>query len=128
MKWVRSCEGFASNHGDVVPANAFLDVMQANGVMTNLLEGNPVPLGVSKKQAENLRNNLQHIIENHYRTKPDDGEPSFRFPEPGDPNISEWAWRSLLNALTSFETVFREELAETATYYIHAKEYTPHLR
>ena len=49
------------------------------------------------------------------------GRSRFGFQILSDPAIPEWQWGIVVSALERFETIFREELGETATYYVPRK-------
>ena len=48
-----------------------------------------------------------------------DGDAEFKFPAP-NMVIDTWEWNGLMTALDHFETVFAEEMRETATSYVPA--------
>lgn len=104
--------------GDVAPEDIFLDLMNATTEANLLLNGKPIPLGVSRKQAEGFITLLRSIQDEFFTRKDESGRKTFRFPDSSDDAIPEWKWNSLIGSLDRFETVLREELAETATYYI----------
>jgi hypothetical protein len=107
--------------GDVNPRDVFFHLMMAIRSGVQLSVGKPIPLGVSLKQAEALLKSLRGIEEDVFYKTDEDGSKTFRFPDESDPPISEWKWSGMLKSLERFETVFREELAETATYYVPRK-------
>lgn len=47
----------------------------------------------------------------------DEGERSFRWPDDTD-KITEWCWKTVIDLLEKFETVFAEDMRENATYYV----------
>jgi len=68
-------------------------------------------------------------MERHFSTKDPEGKISPRFPEETDPPIKSWEWTLIGTAITEFETVFAEEMRETATYFVPRRGifYTPAL-
>jgi hypothetical protein len=93
-------------------------IWEAQRLLRELLNGNPIPTGVSRVKATEFLQAINWIDETHFRQTNADGTKTIKFPEPNDPPISGWRWSHMRVALDSFETVFREEMRDTATYFV----------
>jgi len=95
------------------PANAgdcFYPFMRARHALTMLANGVPIQLGISKASAEALRAHAERLINTYIF----EGE-KLREPAPEMPNWEVGHYRQLLER---FETVFAEEMKESAAYYV----------
>ncbi len=106
----------------------FMEVLTAHGTALNLLQGKPVPLSTSRASAHALENALQGIIDRHFSSLGEGGQRQITFP-PDNVVYAPWEIAGYRQVLASFETVFREEMRETATYYVPRRGifYTPAL-
>ncbi|MDP2355494.1 MAG: hypothetical protein Q8M31_05475 [Beijerinckiaceae bacterium] len=103
---------------DLTTRQVFFPVWQAQGSMNKLLAGDPIPLGVSSGKARELLNRIDSLMALRFSTKNDKGEPMLRFPEDGDEPVNAWSVDWIKAAIREFETVFAEEMRETATYFV----------
>jgi len=108
LKQLASADGAQPAHLLVWP------LLEAQGSMGRLLKGDPIPLGVSRAKAQELQDNLGAMVDRHY-FKGENGE--FKFPDASD-QIERWEVEYLKTLIANFETVFREEMREAATYYV----------
>ncbi len=91
---------------------------RAQGAVNRLLEGNPLPLGVSHAAVEALKTQLDSMNEEHFSVVSADGKREFRVPSEDDPPVPAWRFNAWRRALVTFETVFGAEMAEVTSYYI----------
>jgi hypothetical protein len=97
-------------------ADAFervLAVISAQTALQELLDGKPVPLGISRAKAEALSNDIDSLFTSHMLK--DGGGINW------ESEVPHWRWHSLKTAVTSFETVFCEEMREADTYRVPAR-------
>jgi hypothetical protein len=113
----RNLKQIATFQGPVHPARAFVDVLNAHGVVGGLLGGNPIPLGVSRGPAEALHGALDRVVTSFFK-EPEEQGGGLRFPEEADQLIPGFHWDWIRNALSTFETVFSEEMRGAATYHV----------
>jgi hypothetical protein len=85
--------------------------------MNNILNGIPFPLGVSRGAAIDLKNSMQRVWGDFFTENNENGESIIKFPDETS-EITSWAWSSVIDALGTFETVFRAEMAEMTTYFV----------
>lgn len=104
--------------GEVRPIDCFWEVWGAKAAIEALINGVPLPIGVSKFAATELLSALTQIYSAHFETVEPDGSKSIRFPGEDDPLIPSYYWIGIENSLARFETVFSAEMAETATYFV----------
>jgi hypothetical protein len=104
--------------GNVPYGEVMFEIFDMQLALKGLLDGSPIPIGVSRPKARELLERLDEI-EKEFLTEP----------KPGNPPVPEWKWDSLKRAISNFVTVFREEMRETATYYVPRRGifYTPAL-
>jgi hypothetical protein len=109
-------------------SGAFIEVISAHNAALELIQGKPLALGTSKASAENLATAIQAIMDRHFWTTDEKGQRTIRFP-PDNVVFASWEINSFKQALETFETVFREEMREAATYYVPRRGifYTPAL-
>lgn len=108
--------------GDVRPVDIFIDVWSARGAVENLLNGKPMPIGVSTEAARELSQTLAAIQDEYFFEPAQPGkERDIKWPSETDAAIPAWRWSLVTTALNKFETVFAAEMAEATTYYIPQK-------
>jgi hypothetical protein len=96
----------------------FFPLWQAQGAMLRLLNGNPIPLGISSGKAKALLERIQNLMAQRFSGKDEKGEETIRFPEDADEPINGWSIDWIKTGIKEFETVFAEEMRETATYFV----------
>jgi hypothetical protein len=75
-------------------------------------------VGVSLETAKQLSQCIDQIWEGHYFVEDSEGKKVFR-PFSDDPKpIEDYEFNWIRNLLSSFETVFNEEMREAATYFV----------
>lgn len=114
---------------DFSTRKVFFPLWQAQMAVEKLLKGEPIPLGVSSAKARSLLDRIKGLMGERFSTKNDKGEVVLRFPEDGDTPVSSWALDWIKTGISEFETVFAEEMRETATYFVPRRGiyYTPAL-
>jgi hypothetical protein len=107
---------------------AFMEVLTANNAANALVGGKPLALGTSKASAESLLGCITAIMDRHFWSLDEKGQRTIRFP-PDNVVFASWELNAYRQALATFETVFREEMREAATYYVPRRGifYTPAL-
>jgi hypothetical protein len=116
--------------GETVPTrDAFWPLWRARNVIQKLIAGDPIPIGISATKAKEILDRINYIMDDRFQTKNEKGEPQLRFPEDNDPPIAAWAINWIRTTISEFETVFAEEMRETATYFVPRRGiyYTPAL-
>jgi hypothetical protein len=114
-KSFRQVEAF---DGDVALNAVLWPLLQCQSAIANLIEGKPIPLGISRAKASELQTQIQSFMESFFHEDGPDGKRNFKFPKDTDPPIPGWQWSWLKKALADFETVFAEEMRETASYFV----------
>lgn len=104
--------------GDVSADDVFFPLVDARSSVKELCDGNPIELVVSKVCAKTLHGRLDEVVERNFTTTDSDGAKKWNFPTPTTPPIPSWQWHQVMDALTEFETIFREEMREAATYRV----------
>ena len=104
--------------GSVSTRKAFWPLWQARNAMENLIKGQPIPIGISRGKAQAVLERIDSLFDSRFRAKDEKGEASIRFPEDGDEPISPWQIDWIKTVISEFETVFAEEMRETATYFV----------
>lgn len=112
----KTLRALASVVGNSKPSAVFLEIVQAEAVVTGLLSGKPVKLGVSRKPAEELLKSIGNIS-SHFK----DTEGNISYPEDDAVWIGSYWFDWYRNALAKFENVFSEEMAQAATYIVPAR-------
>ncbi|MBV9076658.1 MAG: hypothetical protein JO048_04140 [Methylobacteriaceae bacterium] len=110
----RTLKAFAELQGPVLPARAAVELLNAQQTIGELLQGDPIQLGLSRRPAEALLNVLNMIFNQHYA----DENGAFHWPEDNAPPILEYQMAWYRNSLVAFETVFFEEMRAAATYIV----------
>lgn len=115
--------------GEVTTQAAFWRIWEARNAMESLIGGAPIPIGISSGKAVVLLERINAINTDHFTTQNAEGKSQIRFPEESDAPIPGWRWQWLKAAITEFETIFAEEMRETATYFVPRRGiyYTPAL-
>jgi hypothetical protein len=115
--------------GNVSTQMAFWPLWRARSAMDNLIKGNPIPIGISLAKAKLVLERIRDLMDSRFQAKDEKGAPTIRFPEDGDEPIAGWSLDWLRTAIAEFETVFAEEMRETATYFVPRRGiyYTPAL-
>lgn len=106
------------NRDDIAGGEIFWDVIFASNAMNSLIEGRPFPLGISKKSAQAVGNAISELMKEFFTEENERGEKNIRFPKDGDQLIPSWKVHHICTYLETFETVFSEEMKETATYFV----------
>lgn len=106
------------HEGDVAPHLIVWELWDARGMLEDLLEGAFIPIGISRAKGQELLDTLNAIEDEYMSSADEQGERTFKFPEPKDRPIPDWRWQSFKRVFADFETIFREEMRETATYYV----------
>jgi HEPN domain len=103
---------------DTSTRKVFYPLWQAQGSMQRLLGGDPLPLGISSGKARELKDRIDNLMAQRFSTKNEKDETILQFPEDADEPISGWAHDWIKTGIKDFETVFAEEMRETATYFV----------
>lgn len=114
----KSLRKLASYNGDVAPSVAMWDVFEARRVIGELLNGKPMPLGVSKDAALAVGRSIDYINERWYTEVNTENKRIFRFPQATDAKIDGWVWINLSETLSAFETIFAAEMGEATSYFV----------
>lgn len=96
----------------------FFPLWQAQGAMQRLVKGEPIPIGVSLAKAQALLERIDSLMASRFSKTNEKGETIMRFPEEADEPINLWSVDWIKTAISEFETVFAEEMRETATYFV----------
>jgi len=84
-----------------------------------LLEGKPIPLGISRGKCAALSSALSELWNTEFMTTDAEGKRTIQFPQDDPPVMVEgWKVYGLKKPLEEFETVFAEEMRENATYFV----------
>ena len=103
----------------VHPQSLFWVLSNARVAISRALDGKPIPLGISRGKAVSFRDALESLWSRTFMTATDaNGQPEFKYPEDSAPNVQGWELSWIKRALGEFETVFAEEMKETATYFV----------
>jgi hypothetical protein len=103
--------------GDISPGQVLLPLIEARTLLLKLEDESNFQLGLSKTPCRELREAIDSLMEERFEEVVDN-QRRLKFPGPHTPLIPSWRWMSISSALQKFETVFREELREAATYYV----------
>ena len=103
-----------------------MEIFSAQNQLDGLLKGNPFTLGVSTGKAQELRAEIETVVEWNYLARNEDGSfvvdeegnRKWSIPSVGAARIDRWQLSSITNALDKFETVFAEEMREGCSYHI----------
>ena len=114
-KAFKPIEGF---EGDVPQQPALWAILAAQGAVQRLLAGQPIPIGISHGKAEAFATQIGGLLRQYFEATNAEGKRTLKFPDPASPPIPSWQWQWLKTSLNEFETVFAEEMKETATYFV----------
>jgi len=114
----KELDAIIQQQGDVLAAQAFWALFNAREAMKRLIGGNPIPIGISKAKAQAVIDRITPMFNERFMGRDAEGNESIRFPEPADLPIPAWQWQWLTSTIKEFETVFAEEMRETATYFV----------
>lgn len=109
--------GEQGTRSEEVPlTEALFPLINSKAAIVRLIDGTPIPLGVSKSAAEDLRDAISQLLEQHFQ----DEQGKFKFPIGSETEtaISGWQWSALRTTLGTFETIFRAEMGDAITYQI----------
>jgi hypothetical protein len=95
----------------------FLPLMDARTKLKRVLNGDPLELGLSKVRAKAVWDELEKFNGRHFYVDDEEGGKSYSTEKAKEP-VKPWEWLSLSRKIESFETVFREEMREAATYLV----------
>jgi hypothetical protein len=114
-KTLRNIGEFSS--ANVRAAAVLFPLHSAMRAVDTLLEGVPFPLGVSRGAAIDLRDSIKRVWEDHFVETNENGQSIIKFPDESS-EMKSWTWSFVIEALGTFETVFRAEMAEMTTYFV----------
>ena len=103
---------------DTPAGDIIFTLWRAEGAVKRLLEGNPIPVGVSHAAVEALKARLDIINAEHFTAENTAGEREFNVPSEDAPPVQRWHFDAWRRAVATFETVFSAEMAEATSYYI----------
>ncbi|MEM7121908.1 MAG: hypothetical protein AAF563_11565 [Pseudomonadota bacterium] len=103
---------------DTPPNIIFFELWTAEQAVGQLLDGRPIPVGVSRAAVEDLKRQIDGIKAEHFSTENTDGEREFYIPGEDAKPVEKWRFSAWRSAVDTFETVFSAEMAEATTYYI----------
>jgi hypothetical protein len=104
--------------GDVAPQVVMSEIFEARSALQRLLQGQPIPAGVSLVRAKELFDTIAAIIDAFFFQDGPDGKRAFKFPEADGPKIDSWWWNSITPAIEKFEIVLAEEMRENPAYNV----------
>ncbi|MCA1457750.1 HEPN domain-containing protein [Bradyrhizobium sp. BRP22] len=104
--------------GNVSTQHLFWPLFQVRGKLQALLVGKPIPVGISAGKVRSALESIDAIFDARFQTKGADGAPVFRMPDPSDEPVVVWQMDWVRRTVAEFETVFAEEMRETATYFV----------
>ncbi|WP_314945930.1 hypothetical protein [Bradyrhizobium cosmicum] len=104
--------------GNVASQRLFWPLWQAKGKMEELITGQPIPIGISEGKARETVRRMAALYNEKFQVLDADGKPTLRFPDEKEPPVNEWELNWIRLAIKEFETVFAEEMRETATYFV----------
>jgi hypothetical protein len=96
----------------------FWPLWQARNAIGKLIDGKPIPIGISLTKARALADRMDSLLAERFQRKNEKGEVTLRFPEESDPPIAPWSLEWIKTSITEFEGIFAEEMRETATYFV----------
>lgn len=100
------------------PSAWWYEIFMFREDLKKLLDGRPIPLGISRMKASKMLAAVDGIYSRHMEVEKEDGTRDFAFPKDDAPDIAPWEWNTLRDSITQFETVFSEEMREAATYRV----------
>lgn len=114
----KTIQAFVELSGQVSTQKVFWPLWQAKSHIDQLILGKPIPIGVSLGKAREAVSRIDALYAARFQTQDQDGKPTLRFPVEGDAPIDAWELDWIKSAIGEFETVFAEEMRETATYFV----------
>jgi len=99
-------------------SDLFWPLHAAITAINRLLDGKPIPLGISRSKATAFCDALTTAFNQHFTVVDPQGKRSVKLPDSNAPSLSGWELYWAKKALVEFETVFAEEMKETATYFV----------
>jgi len=110
-------EGVCSIDESKPIAEAWFRLIEAQSALSELLEGHPCPLTLSKKKATEAYDCIHRAFGKYCFSE--NGSGNKEFSAPNDSNVMPyWEWRQIKRVVGEFETVFAEEMREAATYRV----------
>ena len=108
----------ALGRGKLKPSDIFSPVMSAKAAINILLaDGSPVKLELSRSAAEDVRSAIENLYQEYFM---DSISGAFTFPDTKD-DIEYWKISFAQMQIRTFETVFRAEVQNAATYRVPKK-------
>jgi hypothetical protein len=101
---------------DIEVRHLFSPIRAAMNSIDLILSGTPFPLGISKRAALSLKNELEYV-HNRYFIETKDGKRSIRIPD-SSVTVGSWELSGIGRKLANFETIFSTEMGELATYFV----------
>ena len=114
----RQLKSFARHGGDTPATEPLFELMDLRAAVERLVQGKPIPLGVSQQAAQAIYDWLSEMTTRHYYTEGEDGKRSFTFPTDETAPIPGWEFSHYRTLLSTFDTVFAAEMREVATYFV----------
>lgn len=102
---------------DIARTSIVWPLLEGRQALRRLI-GGTVPLGLCRASAERLHDRMQELLDEYCSAKGDDGNLKFSFPDPSAPPVPAWRWEYVKSALTTFETIFSEEMREATAYFV----------
>jgi hypothetical protein len=103
---------------DIAPMTVFWALHQSKATLNTLLGGKPIPLGISRAKATEFLAQVESLYNENFSGVNDEGKAIIKWPDANTPKIKSWEVYWVKKALSEFETIFAEEMKETATYYV----------
>lgn len=114
----KTLQTLAALTGPLPATRVFWPLWQARSKMEGLVKGDPIPIGISAGKARDALERMHSLFHQRFETKDETGKTALRFPEESDNPIVEWELDFIRAGINEFETVFAEEMRETATYFV----------
>jgi hypothetical protein len=114
----KQIQAVASLSGDVPTSHAFWPVWALKSALADLLNGKPIPIGISLSRGNDLLTRVNMLSKDRFMIKEGEQKGSIRFPEEADDPVPSWMFDYIRTGITEFESVFSEEMRETATYFV----------
>ncbi|UEM08428.1 hypothetical protein J4G43_026930 [Bradyrhizobium barranii subsp. barranii] len=127
--FAKTIRDFTELSGETATTKVFWPLWQARGSLQRLLKSDPIPIGISQGKAQAAVTRMTELMSRRFEVTDAEGKATLRFPEANDEPISAWELQWIKTAIEEFETVFAEEMRETATYFVPRRGiyYTPAL-
>lgn len=115
----QALKGMARFNGELKPNfDILFAAWDATEKLALLLDGNPIPIVISRPSAEELKALIDKLINDTFYKQGDDGNPVFKPIADTDPPIPSYVFSNIDTLLSKFETIFNVEMREAATYYV----------